>query len=354
MSIGYDFNPNLAEASTLPSHWYFESEFLKKDYTKIFNRTWNLVGRADQLRNPGDYITSTIGQENVVIVRDEAGKLRGHSNVCRHRAGPIAVGAGNTKSLRCLYHAWTYGLDGKLIAAPEFQGVQNFDKETCQLPPVQVESYGPLVFAALNPRMSFAEYFGTIPKDLEYLSLENMRYYASKDYPVKANWKTYCDNFLEGYHLPAVHPDLTKELDMRNYVVDTFRWYSTQDSPPRSSSKYYAGSEKPGAHYYWLFPNLMFNIYQGMLQTNLVIPVSEDECVVHFDWYLRGDRYDEVAQKMPALMKFSDQVQEEDRMICESVQKNLKSVAYTQGRYSVKRENGVHHFHGLVSEMYRD
>ena len=352
--MDYDFNPDLSQAQTIPSTWYQGPESLLREQEKIFSRSWIFVGRSEQVAKAGDYFTTRIGEENLVIVRDTENTLRAFFNVCRHRAGPLAKGAGNSRSLRCHYHGWTYGLDGSLQSVPEFQGVQNFDVKNCKLPRVQVRVWGPLVFAAIHPSMSFEEFVGTAPDDLKNCHLEGMKFFTSKDYLVHANWKVYVDNYLEGYHLPSVHPSLCRELDYKNYRVDTFRWYSTQDAPPRETAELYAGGDRPGAYYYWMFPNLMFNIYQGMLQTNLVLPVSADETIVRFEWFLREDQYEEVAKKMPDLMKFSDLVQEEDREICEIVSQNLKSNSYSQGRYSVKRENGVHHFHGLIAEMLQN
>ena len=349
--MDYLYNPDLSQAQTIPSTWYHGADSLKRDFEKVFYRSWSLVGRSDQVAQPGDYLATRIGQENLVIARDMSGTLRGFFNVCRHRAGPIAVGAGNSRSLRCQYHSWTYALDGALMSVPEFQGVQNFDLKNCKLPQVQVRVWGPLVFAAIDPVMSFEEFLGTAPEDLKTCHLEGMKFFSTKDYVVNANWKVYVDNYLEGYHLPSVHPDLCKELDYKNYRVDTFRWYSTQDAPPRETAQLYAGGDRPGAYYYWMFPNLMFNIYQGMLQTNVVIPIAADQTIVRFDWYVRSDLEKEVAGKLPGLMQFSDQVQEEDKSICEQVFQNLASRSYSQGRFSVKRENGVHHFHGLLAEM---
>jgi choline monooxygenase len=350
----YEFEPDLARASTLPASFYQGEESLKRDLAKIFYRSWNLVGRKEQVSNPGDYFTTQIGEENLIFVCGTEGKVRGFYNVCRHRAGPLASGAGNAKMLRCQYHSWTYSLEGQLRTVPEFQGVENFEVENCKLPEVQVREWGPLIFAAVDPAMTFDVFVDTAPADLKECHLEKMKFFCTKDYPVSANWKVYVDNYLEGYHLPTVHPDLCKELDYKHYRVDTFRWYSTQDAPPKETAKLYGGGDNPGAYYYWMFPNLMFNIYQGMFQTNVVIPVNADQSIIRFDWYVREDIFDEVAKKMPELIGFSDQVQVEDADICAAVNKNLKSRSYSQGRYCVKRENGVHHFHGLIAEMLKD
>lgn len=349
----YHFEPDLSKASTIPSTWYFGDDSLKQDKEKVFYRSWNLVGRQDQVAIPGDYFTTSICDESLIIVCGNDHEVRGFYNVCRHRAGHLATGAGNSKVLRCQYHSWTYDLGGKLQTAPEFQGVKNFDIDNCKLPEVEVRTWGPLVFAAIDPAMTFEEFTGTAPADLKNCHLEKMKFFMRKDYPLKANWKVYVDNYLEGYHLPTVHPELCKELDYKNYIVDTsFRWYSTQDAPPRETAKLYAGGDRPGAYYYWMFPNLMFNIYQGMFQTNTILPISDAETIVRFDWFVREDDFDEVTKKMPDLIKFSDLLQIEDAEICERVYQNLKSRSYSQGRFSVKRENGVHQFHGLLSEMW--
>ena len=186
--MDYDFNPDLSQAQTIPSTWYQGPESLLREQEKIFSRSWIFVGRSEQVAKAGDYFTTRIGEENLVIVRDTENTLRAFFNVCRHRAGPLAKGAGNSRSLRCHYHGWTYGLDGSLQSVPEFQGVQNFDVKNCKLPRVQVRVWGPLVFAAIHPSMSFEEFVGTAPDDLKNCHLEGMKFFTSKDYLVHANW----------------------------------------------------------------------------------------------------------------------------------------------------------------------
>jgi len=353
MPSNYEFNPDLARAKTLPADWYVHPEQLNSEYRQVFHRSWQYVARTADLKEPGTFVTGKIGTENVVLARAQDGQLRGFSNVCRHRAGPVAVGCGSASMLRCKYHNWTYDLTGQLIGTPEFQGVEDFDLQKITLPPVEVAEFGPLVFAAIRPSMWFAEYLGEIPQDLKYLNLEKMVYLKTVDYPVRANWKVYVDNYLEGYHLSTIHPRLSRELDYSRYYVKTARWYSEQGAPPKASAELYQGGERPGAHYYWCFPNFMLNIYQGLLQTNLVIPDGPDRCVVRFEWFGREDLLPSLESKLPEIMKFSDEIQAEDEWICHAVNENLHSENYSQGRFSVKRENGVHHFHGLMSEMMR-
>ena len=195
--MNYDFQPELALASTLPAAQYFGDASHRRDVAVVFARSWALVGRTDQISRVGDYFTARLADENLLFVRGADGVVRGFYNVCRHRAGPLATGAGNSTSLRCQYHGWTYALDGKLRAAPEFQGVQNFELQKCKLPEVHVRTWGPLVFAAIEPAMSFDDFVGTAPVDLKNCHLEKMKFYCAKDYPLNANWKVYVDNYLE-------------------------------------------------------------------------------------------------------------------------------------------------------------
>jgi choline monooxygenase len=168
--------------------------------------------------------------------------------------------------------------------------------------------------------------------------MDRLRYSRRRDYVIECNWKVYIDNYLEGYHLPAAHPGLFRALDYAQYRVDAFRYYSSQIAPLRSGS---AGQ----ALYYWIFPNFMLNIYTDNLRSNIILPLGPDRTLTIFEWFAYEG---EVAQ---STIDFSDEIQQEDIAICESVQRGLRSAHYSQGRYSVKRENGVHHFHGLLAEF---
>src|SRR4051812_17449917 len=140
----------LARASTLPKHFYLGGDVFERERDQIFGRTWQLVARLDDLARPGDFVPATILDEPIVITHGTDGVLRGFYNVCRHRAGQVALSKGNRKSLQCRYHGWTYGLDGSLRACPEMEDTENFDKADFGLLPVRVERWGPFVFANLN------------------------------------------------------------------------------------------------------------------------------------------------------------------------------------------------------------
>lgn len=352
----YTFDPRLAFASTIPARWYTDPLLLEEEKKKIFSRTWQLVGREEQVSEPGRFFTTEVADEPLLITRDPRGELRAYSNVCRHRAGPVACGQGRRMSFQCVYHGWTYSLDGALNNAPQFEGVENFDKASCRLPEFAIESFGGLLFVRLDPAgPSFSEVFEGIPALLEGHRLEGMRYAMRKEYEVACNWKVYIDNYLEGYHIPTVHPSLYKVLDYSAYRTETRRYYSLQHAPIRKED-FLQEKQPPGAEarYFWVFPNLMLNFYPGSLQTNLVLPLGVEKTLVIFEWFCHDPEREEVKEMLSRALAFADEVQDEDAAICEVVHKNLRSRTYSQGRYSVSQENGVHHFHGLLAEFLYD
>jgi choline monooxygenase len=217
---------------------------------------------------------------------------------------------------------------------------------------VRVHRLGALLFAALDPDTPpFDEFFPGVAERCAPLRLETMRYVATREYAVNANWKVYIDNYLEGYHIPLVHPGLNREIDYRQYVTELGPRHTLQYAPVRAgTSTLYKGANGDGqAYYYWLFPNIMLNIYEGQMQTNVVIPVDVNRTIVRFDWFGYEPLPDPATdERWNKLVHFSEEVQEEDAKICEAVQFNLGSRAYRSGPYSPKRESGLQLFHRLM------
>src|SRR3954451_14155839 len=233
-----DYAPtrNLAQATTLPSRWYTDAAILEAEKEKVFGRTWQALGHTSRVANPCDYFAADGTGEPIVIERGEENVERAFSNVCRHRASTIVDGSGNGRILRCPYHGWTYGLDGRSIGQPEFEGVQNWDRANACLPGADVDTWGPFVFARLtHGGPALAEVLGDIPQRAAAVGCDfaSLQFYARKDYVIKCNWKVYIDNYLEGYHVPVAHPGLFRELDYRNYKVETHRNHSRQLAPLR-------------------------------------------------------------------------------------------------------------------------
>lgn len=343
---------DLSRATTLPARWYTDPAFFELEKERIFWHTWQPVGFTNQLSNSGDFIACDLLGEPLVITRDANGTLHALSNVCRHRASTIAAGNGHCSALRCPYHGWTYSLDGRLQGQPEFEGVCNFDRSTVALPPYRIERWAPFLFVNLDTNASpLAEILGDIPREVSNIGcdLSKLRYYGRRDYVIDCNWKVYIDNYLEGYHVPAAHPGLFRELDYKQYRVDTYPYYSSHYAPLRPAvgpdRRYNSLDSGAGALYYWIFPNFMLNIYPDNMSSNVIIPLSHDRTLTIFEWFFYPRADPEAPVKTIA---FSDEIQQEDIRLCEAVQRGLRSRAYDRGRLSVKRENGVHHFHLLL------
>jgi choline monooxygenase len=364
---------DIARAWTLPSSLYIDGNVFAEEKEKIFARTWQVVGHASQVANAGDYFTTELIGEPLVFVRGADGRLRGFYNVCRHRAGPPAEGCGSRKLFRCGYHGWTYGLDGALLSATEIEGVEGFRAEDFALAPVRTEEWFNLIFTNLNPDAPpLRECLGELPQQAEKFPFAQMRLFERRTYDMKCNWKTYVDNYLEGYHLPSVHPGLNRELDYNAYVVEPhmpraegssperFSGYVKQFSPirgaqpgdatPRRYQDARDDSSSPSSlttDYFWIFPNWMLNCYPDNVSLNIVLPVEAERSLAIFEWYL--PEKDHALPTAKASVEFSDQIQVEDVAICEAVQKNLRSRSYSRGRFSVKQEKGVHAFHRMYS-----
>src|SRR5882724_3986316 len=359
MNYTFDFDPRLAWSSTPRSSWYAEPDLLRLEKQKVFSQCWQLVGRLEQVAEAGQYFTAIIGDEPVIVARGADHKLRAFSNVCRHRAGPVATGAGCRKSFQCGYHGWSYGLDGHLAGTPEFEGVECFEKGDHGLPQFAVDIWNSLVFVNIDPAsMPLETFLGGIPEKLKTHDLSSMRFAERKDWYIDCNWKTYVDNYLEGYHIPIVHPSLNRELDYGQYRTETQQYYSIQHSPIKKISdgklRVDPTKDQNEAQFYWIFPNLMLNVYPDNYSTNLILPVGPDRTLTVFEWFFRNPDDPDVKKTISQTIEFSDEIQIEDIAICEAVQRGLRSRTYNAGRYSVKRENGVHHFHGLLAEVFNE
>jgi choline monooxygenase len=347
---------NVARAWTLPSSLYTDPAVFLAEKEKIFSRAWQVVGRHDQVANPGDYFTTNLMAEPLLIVRGADGKLRGFYNVCRHRAGPPAEGCGSRKLFRCGYHGWTYGLDGALISATEIEGVEGFRSEDFSLAPVRTEEWFGFIFVNLDAQArTLRGSLGELPKQAEKFHLAGMKLFERRTYDMKCNWKTYVDNYLEGYHLPSVHPGLNRELDFNAYVVEPYEQHVRQFSPIRGAQpgdatprRYQEAGEDLTTDYFWIFPNWMLNCYPDNLSLNIVLPLEPERSLAIFEWYLPEKDHSSPAAKES--VEFSDQIQVEDVGICEAVQKNLRSRSYSRGRFSAKQEKGVHAFHRMYAE----
>lgn len=350
------YNPDnpLERAWTIPAPWYFDARIAELEQESVFAGNWQVVGRLDQVKQPGQFFTIDVNQEPLLIVRSEEGKLRGFYNVCRHHAAAVEPRpAGCAKQFRCPYHGWTYGNDGALKGMVEFEGVCNFERKDNGLVPVHVDTWENFVFVNLSGKPEpLSNFLGKVPSLVVPLRItEKLQFFDRRIYTLKCNWKVYVDNYLDGgYHVPHAHKGLSSVVEYTEYTIENFERACLQSSPLDASTAIESaiGATRQGrAFYLWIYPNFMINAYSGVMDTNLVLPLGLDRCAVIFDYYF-ADISTAAAQQHHDSIAVSEKVQDEDMAICDSVQRGLASRAYVAGRLSVRREAGEHLFHRLL------
>jgi choline monooxygenase len=350
------YNPSdpLENASTIPAPWYRDSRVEELERTNVLSATWQVVGRLDQARDKGQFFTADVAGEPIVVVRADDGPLRAFFNVCRHHAAAVVTEAqGCAKQFRCPYHGWTYGIDGTLKGMVEFDGVCNFDRAKNGLVPIRVDTWENFVFVNLDGRAApLSNFLGAVRALVAPLQLtEKLHYFDRRIYTLNCNWKVYVDNYLDGgYHVPHAHKGLSSVIEYTQYTIENFERACLQSSPLSSNADSAAGvaaTRQGRAFYLWIYPNFMINAYEGVMDTNLVLPLGVDKCAVIFDYYF-GDISAAAEAHNKESIAVSEKVQDEDMAICDAVQRGLHSRAYQAGRLSVRREAGDHLFHRLL------
>jgi phenylpropionate dioxygenase-like ring-hydroxylating dioxygenase large terminal subunit len=360
----YDAGLPLEEAETIPAAWYVDARVFELERRSVFARSWQMVGRACQVREPGQYITCELAGEPLLIVRGSDGTLRAFFNVCRHHAAAVMAEAeGSARHLRCPYHGWTYTLEGKLKGTPDFAGVCNFEREQHGLISVETAVWEQWVFvrldeggagnagAAVGPTLE--SFLGSeLVGQVRALGLEGLHWMERRHYTFDCNWKVFVDNYLDGgYHIPYLHKGLDSVLDYSRYEIENGERYCLQWSPMvTQGAEAQTGAVRRGdrALYYWIYPNFMINWYEGVMDTNLVLPSGVNRTEVIFDFYF-PEVSAEARERNLASIDVGQRIQDEDTAICKSVQRGLSSRAYRAGRLSVRREAGEHLFHKLLS-----
>lgn len=346
------FDPAPIErAHTLPSACYTDADWHRFDNNHVLSRRWQYAGHVSQLANPGDVLPMEILDQPVILVRDGA-TIRAFYNVCKHRGGPMATEPENCKMLQCKYHGWTYKLDGSLRGVPKFKYAELFDKKDYGLTEIPLDFWEGMMFVRLgDPAEPLSHQVGGITETISPIRLDAFTFHSRVSYRIACNWKVYADNFLEGYHIPHVHPELCKLLDMDRYKTTVDGWRILQDSPLRDAGSIYNGGDDT-AWYYFVYPNMMLNILPGRMQVNQILPIDAGSCIVHFDYYYTP----ETLSRNPGMpdddKAYSEHVQAEDIHICEQVQRGLASNAYERGRFSVETELGPWHFQELLKRDY--
>jgi choline monooxygenase len=350
----YDPAAPLERACTIPAPWYRDVQVEELERVGVLRGTWQVVGRLDQVRERGQFFTADLAGEPLVVVRGDDEELRAFYNVCRHHAAAVVPeAAGCARQFRCPYHGWTYGIDGALKGMVEFDGVCDFDRAKNGLVAVRVDVWENFVFVNLDGRSgSLREFLGVVPELVAPLELtKKLNYFDRRIYTLNCNWKVYVDNYLDGgYHVPHAHKGLSSVIEYTKYTIENFERACLQSSPLSTDENTEAGvgaTRQGRAFYLWVYPNFMINAYEGVMDTNLVLPMGVDKCAVVFDYYF-SDVNDAALARNRESIAVSEQVQDEDMAICDAVQRGLHSAAYIAGRLSVRREAGEHLFHRLL------
>ncbi len=352
-------NNDIRQASTLPGSFYRDKAIFDEVKEKIFAASWLYVADVSVVKNPGDVYPFTllpgVLDEPLLLVRDREGVLRCLSNVCTHRGKVIVEEAGSAGTmLRCGYHGRCFRLDGSFKSMPEFQHAEDFPTAADNLHQVPMREWMGMVFVSLNPAFDFEAATQPIRERVNFLPTDKLVFEkeGTTDYFVNANWALYCDNFLEGFHIPFVHPALNQALDFGQYDYELFRYCNLQIGIAEEGQPHFDVPQghpdfgkKIYAWYFWLFPNLMFNFYPWGLSLNIIEPLSHERTKVSFRTY----RFEN--QPFNRSENQLEKTELEDEAVVESVQRGIQSRFYQQGRFSPTMEKGVHHFHGLVASF---
>ncbi len=337
MSI-FEIDPDIRKAKTLASDFYTDAAYFELSKEKIFARSWQFLGHASELSGlkPATVLPGFLDEPVLLVKTDES--LTCLSNVCTHRGKVLVEEPRDANLIRCAYHGRRFSLDGKFLSMPEFEGVENFPSESDNLHQLAFTARAGFLFASIDPVDTFETFVDDVAVRLEDVEPKGLRLKSTREYEVNAHWALYCENYLEGFHIPYVHQGLNAVVDYGSYITETFRYSSLQ-----------IGFDEAGAvaaKYLFIFPNLMFNLYPWGISVNVVRPVTPSKSAVEFLTYVS----DESLMEKGAGADLHS-VELEDEAVVESVQKGIRSRFYSQGRYSPTREQGTHHFHRLIAEF---
>lgn len=357
MTQPFQIDDDIRRAWTAPVELYRDGGLFDAVRERVFARSWQFAGDLDAVRAPGhvEPVTFLPGllDEPLLLARDADDSLRCLSNVCTHRGNLLVESGGRCQSLRCRYHGRRFGLDGRFLSMPEFDDAEGFPSPSDDLPRLPLEAWGPLAFTALDPAVAFETLAGPLMERVGWLPVAELRFEPtlSRDYLVKASWALYVENYLEGFHIPFIHPGLSQALDYGSYRSEDHGWSNLQlgvaadgvdafDLPASSPDH----GSRVAAYYWWLFPNTMLNVYPWGVSVNVVQPLGLDRTKVLFRTYVHDPSRLESGAGASL-----DRVEREDESIVEAVQRGVRSRLYHRGRYSPKREQGVHQFHRLLA-----
>jgi choline monooxygenase len=350
---------DIAKARTPDKGFYTDPVLFEQAKARLFAPSWQFIGDTDRVKEAGYLSPFTLLEnyldEPLVLARDKEGALRLLSNVCTHRGNILANEPCAANHLRCRYHGRLFHLDGKFQSMPEFKEVKDFPSAADDLRQLPLYRWGKWLFTSLDGQIPADDFLRGMKDRMNWLPLDDFifRPDLSRDFIVQANWALYCENYLEGFHIPFVHAGLNAVIDFGNYTTELFRYANLQlgiakegedcFDLPSSSPDF---GKKVAAYYFFVFPNMMFNFYPWGLSVNIVKPQGIGESKVSFLTYVADE-----SKFNKGAGSGLDQVEMEDEEVVEAVQKGIRSRFYSQGRYSVTREQGTHHFHRIMAEL---
>ena len=350
---------NIAQSSTLPADFYSDPEVWNKMKENIFVRSWNYIGDKQEIFNVAvntyPFFLLDNYLEEPLLLTDYEDQIRCMSNVCTHRGFILSHQPSLNKKLTCSYHGRRFNLDGQFQYMPEFKEVENFPRPCEHLEQVPLKHWGRFLFASLEPQFDYDPIIEELERRLGFLDFDSFVHAAQYDktYNVNAHWALYCDNYLEGFHIPFVHAGLNQMLDYGKYeTICKDHWVLQVGYADKGTLTFdfpidhIDYGKEITAYYYWIFPNFMLNVYPWGVQLNVVRPLRPDFTKVEFIYYIGDQKKWEILRGD----QIGDKVEKEDEWVVEGVQKGLNSRFYQDGRFSVKQETGVHHFHRLLKQ----
>jgi len=333
-----EIDPDIRKAKTLASEFYTDPHFFESSKETIFARSWHLLGHSSSFSDltPFELLPNFLS-EPLLIAKDND-NIRCLSNVCTHRGKLLVENPCEANLIRCGYHGRRFSLDGKFLSMPEFEGVENFPCDDDNLKQLPIAEHRGFHFTSIDPIAGFESFLGDGSTSFGKFVFKDLNLASTRQYEIDAHWALYCENYLEGFHIPYVHKALNEIVDYGTYTTELFRYSSLQTG--------YDADGKVAARYLFVFPNLMFNFYPWGISVNVVRPVSPSRTIVEYLNYVGNESM--LGQGAGA---DTHSVELEDEAVVESVQKGIRSRFYSRGRYSPTRETGTHHFHRLIAEF---
>ena len=337
-------------ARTLPQRYLVSPEVFNKEQERIFSSQWLCVGHQSQLAKTGDYYVQEVAGESVIMLRDQSGEVRGYYNVCRHRGTRLCQEKHGQfrQTIQCPYHAWTYGLDGRLAGAPHMDNVDGFDKADYSLNGIYLALWEGFIFVNLaeNP-VPFETVFAPLLGKFTHWNLPKLRSAKRIEYDVRANWKLIFENYSECYHCPLVHPALSKltpydsaENDLSEGPFLGGFMPITKGSLTMSGNACAlpVGDIKAEDHhrvfYYSIFPNLLLSMHPDYVMVHLLWPQSPERVLISCDWLFHPDAFSRPDFNPSDAIDFWDMTNKQDWQVCELSQQGIASRAYQPGPYS--------------------